>query len=80
MNNAYFYQSPQFANDWSIDAVSESLSYLLDTLPNCALPAPLHTSTYNCNKDKQNARQIPIAGHFKLIFCPFYAGYFENQS
>ena len=36
-----------------------------------------HISTYHCDKDKQNAHQILREGHFKSIFCLFYAPYFE---
>ena len=37
------------------------------------------TPQFTSDKDKQNAPLIPIAGHFKLIFCLLYAVYFEKS-
>ena len=37
----------------------------------------IHTSTYNCKEDRQNAQEIPMAGCSKLMICLFDASYFE---
>ena len=41
------------------------------------LASSSHTSTYHCKEDRQNAQEILIAGHIKLIIYSFDARYFE---
>ena len=38
------------------------------------------TVQFQSIRDRKNAHEIPLAGHFKLTFCLFSGGFFEIKS